>query len=91
MPTSVPIKGEQVVPKAKPERMRKPKQLTVFVPPVVQLTTTTVVNNPVIDHLGDNFEHTPLDQDWPRHICTESAAIRCLRTGEGVISNLPHE
>ena len=32
-----------------------------------------------------------MDQGCPRHICTELAAIRHLRAGEGVISNLPHD
>jgi hypothetical protein len=48
-------------------------------------------DNPVVDHLGDNFEHPPPDQGRPRRIRTESAAIRRLRSGEGVISSLPRE
>ena len=32
-----------------------------------------------------------MDQGHPRRIHTESAAIRCLRAGEGVISNLPRD
>ena len=90
MPTSVLLEGEQVVPKVIPERMHKPEQPTDLVPPI-DWPTTSFVDNPVIDHLGGNFEHAPLAQGRPRRICTESAAIRRLCTGEGVISNLPCE
>jgi hypothetical protein len=90
MPTSVLLEGEQVIPKVTLEGMPKPEQPTDLVPPVDR-PTTSFVDNPVIDHLGDNFEHAPLDQGRPSHIHTESVAIRCLRIGEGVISNLPHE
>jgi len=68
----------------------EPEQPTVSAPSVVW-PTPTFVDNPVIDHLGKNFEHVPLDQGRPRRICTELAAIRCLRAGEGVISNLPRD
>ena len=61
MPTSVLLKGEQVVLKVTPEGMGKPEQPTVLFPPVDRLTTS-FVDNPVIDHLGDNFKHTTLDQ-----------------------------
>ena len=68
-----------------------PSSPLIWFRPPVDRPTTSFVDNPVIDHLGDNFEHAPLDQGRPRHIHTESVAIRCLRIGEGVISNLPHE
>ena len=93
MPTSVPLEGEQVkvvpkqVPKPQAPKSPEPNQPTDLAPPVIWLTT--FIDNPVIDHLGNNFEQVPLDQGCPRHICTESAAIRCLRAGEGVINNLP--
>ena len=61
MQTSVPLEGEQVVPKATPDGRCKPEQPTDLVPPVDR-PTTSFVDNPVIDHLGDNFEHAPLDQ-----------------------------
>ena len=77
MLTSVPLKGEQVkvAPKQAP-KSPEPEQPTVLGPPIIWLTT--FIDNLVIVHLGDNFEHIPLDQGCPRHICTESAAIRCL-------------
>jgi len=96
MPTSVPLEGEQV--KVAPKQALAPKpalkspepeQPTDSAPPVIR--PTTFIDNPVIDHLGDNFEHVPLDQGRPRCIRTESAAIRHLRAGEGVISNLPRD
>jgi hypothetical protein len=54
-------------------------------------TAPTFGDNPVIDHLGENFEQPPLDQGCPKHIPTEPAAIKCLHTGEGVMSHLPKE
>jgi hypothetical protein len=80
MPTSVPLEGEQVVPKVTPEGTPvppEPERPTVLALSVVR-PTTTFVDNPIIDHLGNNFKHAPLDQGHPRHICTESAAIRHL-------------
>src|SRR5882762_2706322 len=83
MPNSVLLEGEYVTP------------LTPLMPKATtsseQPTVPPFEDNPVIDHLGDNFEHPPLDQGRPRRIRTESAAIRRLRTGEGVISSLPRE
>ena len=93
MLTSALLEGEQVkvapkqVPKSQVPKFPEPKQPTVSAPPVIQ--PTTFIDNPIIDHLGDNFKHVPLDQGCPRHIHTELAAIRCLQAGEGVISNLP--
>ena len=95
MPTSVLLKGEQVkgapkqAPKPQVTKSPEPKQSTDSAPPVIW--PTTFIDNPIIDHLGNNFEHVPLDQGHPRCIRTELAAIRCLRVGEGVISNLPHD
>jgi hypothetical protein len=80
MPTIAPLEGEQVVPKVMPEGTPvppEPKQPTVLALSIVQ-PTTTFVDNPIIDHLGNNFEHVPLDQGRPRHIRTELAAIRHL-------------
>ena len=57
----MPLEGEQVIPKVTPEGMRKPEQPTNLVLPVDRLTTS-FVDNLVIDHLGNNFEHTHLDQ-----------------------------
>jgi len=90
MPTSVPLEGEHEVSKVMPQGTAQPEQPTVLAPSIIR-PTTTFNDNPVIDHLGDNFEHPPLDQGRPRRIRTESAAIRRLRAGEGVISNLPRE
>jgi hypothetical protein len=84
MPNGVSLEGEYVTPLTP----LMPKATTSSEQPTVQ---TPFEDNPVIDHLGDNFEHPPLDQGRPRRIRTESAAIRRLRAGEGVISNLPRE
>ena len=84
MLTSVPLEGEQVkvapkqVPKPQVPKSPEPEQPTDSAPPVIQ--PTTFIDNPIIDHLGDNFEQVPLDQGCPRHIHTESAAIRRLRS-----------
>ena len=90
MPTSAPLEGEQVMPKVTAEVIPQFEQPTVLAP-TLTCPITTFDDNPIVDHLGDNFEHPPPDQGRPRHICTESVAIRRLHTGEGVISNLPHE
>src|ERR1700678_1674953 len=44
-----------------------------------------------VDPLGENFEQLPSLEGRPKRIQTESAAIRRLRAGEGVISDLPRE
>ena len=44
-----------------------------------------------IDPLGENFEQLPSSEGRSKRIRTESAAIRRLRAGEGVISDLPRE
>src|ERR1700678_1033216 len=45
----------------------------------------------IVDPLGDNFERLPDMEGRPKRVRQESAAIRRLRTGEGVMSNLPKE
>ena len=45
----------------------------------------------VIDPLGDNFESESAIEGCPKHIWKESAAIKHLRTGKGVVINLPSE
>jgi len=45
----------------------------------------------VVDPLGDNFERLPDVEGRPKRVRQESEAIRRLRTGEGVMSNLPKE
>lgn len=92
LPNSVPLEGEQV-PKV-PKVTINPEQPTVHT--IISESaqpTTTIPSSTVtpVNHLGDNFEHLPKDQGRPKRIRTESAAIRRLCTGEGVISNLPRE
>jgi hypothetical protein len=91
LPNSVPLEGEQV-PKV-PKVIINPEQPTVrtTIPESAQPTTIPSSTITPIDHLGDNFEHLPEDQGCLKRIHTELAAIRCLHTGEGVISNLPCE
>ena len=56
-----------------------------------------VIEEPVkpidtVDPLGENFERLPESEEGrPKRVRQESAAIRRLRTGEGVMSNLPKE
>ena len=50
----------------------------------------SAVQQPV-DPLGKNFEQLPSSERCSKRIQTESAAIRRLRAGEGVISDLPQE
>src|SRR6202522_333476 len=45
----------------------------------------------IVDPLGDNFERLPDMEGRPKRVRQESAAIRHLCTGEGVMSNLPKE
>ena len=46
---------------------------------------------PPVDPLRENFEQLPSSDGHPKCIQTESAAICCLQTGEGVISDLSWE
>jgi len=78
---SVPLEGENVTP-LMPKATTNSEQPTIPAP---------FEDNPVVDHLGDNFKHPPPDQGHPKCIRTELAAIRCLRTGEGVTSHFPSE
>ena len=44
-----------------------------------------------VDPLGDNFERSPDMEGRPKRVRQESAAIRRLRSGEGVMSTKPME
>jgi hypothetical protein len=91
LPNSVPLNGEQV-PKV-PKVTTNPEQPTVrtSIPKSAQPTTIPSSTITPVDHLGENFKHLPEDQGRPKCIHTKLVAIRCLCTGEGVISNLPCE
>jgi len=81
MSNSVPLVGENVTP-LMPKATTNSEQPTIPAP---------FEDNPVVDHLGDNFEHPPPDQGHPKHIRTELAAIRHLHTGKGVTSHFSSE
>jgi hypothetical protein len=76
LPHNVPLEGEEE---------KAPEQ------PIVSSPIKEPGEDPVIDPLGENFEHPPESEGRPKRVRVELAAIRRLRTGEGVISNLPRE
>src|SRR5277367_5895764 len=83
LPHNVPLEGE---------KGKAPEQPIVSSPITIPKVQSEVFeDNPVVDPLGENFEQPPETEGRPRRVRTESAAIRRLRTGEGVVSNLPRE
>jgi transposase InsO family protein len=79
LPHNVPLEGE---------KEKAPEQPIVSSP---RSPITEPEDKPVVDPLGENFEYPPESEGRPKRVRVESAAIRRLRTGEGVISNLPRE
>lgn len=64
------------------------------VKPIEKLADDTIVEKTAgndVDPLGDDFEKLPEKERRSMRMRTESAAIRRLRAGEGVISDLPKE
>src|ERR1700678_3986504 len=55
-----------------------------------QPVETDTVQGQKFDPLGEHFEQS-LQEGRPQHKRVESAAIKRLRAGEGVMSNLPRE
>jgi hypothetical protein len=55
----------------------------------VPVSAPSFQDNPIVDHLGKQFEHPPPDQGHPKRIRTESAAIQRLHSGKGVASPFP--
>ena len=83
LPHNVPLEGEEG---------KAPEQSIVLSPiEVPKVQSEVFEDNPVVDPLVESFEQPPEPKGRPRRVRTESAAIRHLRTGEGVISNLPRE